>query len=117
MKTCQKCLRWLDEDTEFYCSKQTDKYPDGKLDICKSCIRESVKNDNFGSFGWVLEEVDCPFIYDEWIRLIQRYGIDSYILGRYLAKMKLKGYKAFTFQDTMSLTEWSNTQHRNHFGQ
>lgn len=96
MKTCKKCLARYDEKEGFYRSKRINRYPDGYLDICKKCLKKTINNNYIHTFIWVLEEVDVPFFYDEWVKIKNRHP-DSYILGRYLTLMKLKGYAKFTF--------------------
>jgi hypothetical protein len=54
-----------------------------------------VDNWNPRTYLWILEEIDVPYIEDEWNKLLERYGKDRTkitgmtILGRYLSKMKL----------------------------
>ena len=51
-----------------------------------------------------LEEMDIPFIEDEWIYALQsvlnRKGDSKYVIGRYIALMNLKGFRSFTFADS-----------------
>lgn len=100
MKQCKKnvCLGMTKEKVSILL-KEKNRYPDGYLDICKDCLKMVVNNYYFNSFIWVLEEVDVPFLYDEWVYFIKRYP-DSYILGRYLSKMRLMGYRRMTFKDS-----------------
>ena len=56
---------------------------------------------------------DIPIIYSEWYYLLRRIIERSnnwkkdihFIFGRYLAKMKLLGYRNFTYQDTKELNQ------------
>ena len=58
-----------------------------------------------------MQEVDVPYIPDEWNGLLARYGTDrrkvtgTTILGRYLSKMKLKQYRDWRWKDTEYLQE------------
>ena len=86
----------MDAD-EFYTSKRLDRYPpDGKMKECKKCLTRHVDNWDPKTYTWILEEIDVPYIEDEWTTLLNRYGQNKKkltgmtILGRYLSKMKLK---------------------------
>jgi hypothetical protein len=99
----------MDED-QFYQSYRIDRYPkDGKLLECKKCITRHVDNWDPETYKWILEEIDVPYIPDEWNNLLQRYGTDRKkltgmtILGRYLSKMKLKQYREYRWEDTERL--------------
>lgn len=96
----------MDED-QFYTSRRLDRYPnDGKLFECKKCSTLLVDNWNPQTFVHILEEIDVPYIEDEWNKLLEKYGQDRSkltgmtILGRYLSKMKLKQFRDYTWDDT-----------------
>lgn len=108
---CEKCGRTMDE-TQFYTSNNLEKYPNaGKLKQCKKCITLHVDNWEPDTFKHILQEVDVPYIKDEWDRLLANYqdrpeqltGLT--IIGRYLAKMKLKQFKDYRWADTERLEE------------
>lgn len=103
---CKTCNRTMDEG-QFYLSKRLDKYPlNGKMPECKKCITRHVDNWEPRTFMWILEEIDVPYIEDEWNKLLERYGTDRSkvtgmtVLGRYLSKMKLKQYRDYSWEDT-----------------
>jgi hypothetical protein len=60
---------------------------------------------------WILQEADVPYIEDEWVGLLTKYGKDRSkltgmtILGRYLSKMKLVQYRNYRWEDTKRLKE------------
>lgn len=98
------------DDTQFYTSKNIEKYPpDGKMDVCKKCLTMHVDNWNPETYKWILQEIDVPYIKEEWNGLLQRYGKDPKkvtgltIIGRYLSKMKLKQWNKYTWADTEAL--------------
>ena len=108
---CEKCNRTMKE-TEFYTSHNLEKYPkNGKIHVCKKCMTMHVDNWNPETFLWILEEIDVPWIPDEWNKLMMNYAKDPEkltgvtILGRYLAKMKLKQWKDYRWKDTDFLRE------------
>lgn len=98
------------DDTQFYTSKNIEKYPpDGKMDVCKKCLTMHVDNWNPETYKWILQEIDAPYIKEEWNGLLERYGKDPKkvtgltIIGRYLSKMKLKQWNKYTWADTEAL--------------
>lgn len=106
---CKKCNRTLDGGN-FYVSNNLKKYPDeGRLNMCKQCLTMHVDNWDPDTFLWILEEIDVPYVPDEWNKLLAKYGRDATkitgttILGRYLSKMKLKQFKEFRWNDTEHL--------------
>ena len=107
---CKKCNRTMGAD-QFYGSNNLEKYPEGKLDICKKCLTMHVDNWNPDTYMWILQECDVPYVPDEWSKLLETYGRDPTkltgmtILGKYLSKMKLKQFKDYRFKDTEFLQE------------
>ena len=107
---CKKCNRTMGAE-QFYGSNNLNKYPEGKLDSCKKCISMHVNNWDPGTYTWILQECDVPYVPDEWMKLLEKYGQDKSkvtgmtILGRYLSKMKLKQYKDYRWKDTEFLQE------------
>lgn len=98
------------DDTQFYTSKNIEKYPpDGKMDICKKCLTMHVDNWDPETYKWILQEIDVPYIKEEWNGLLERYGKDPKkvtgltVIGRYLSKMKLKQWNKYTWADTEAL--------------
>ena len=114
VKTCAKCNRTMNLDN-YYISKKTDIYPpDGRLNICKKCLTMHVNNWEPSTYQNILQIIDVPFIESEWNALLERYGKDPKkltsvsIIGRYLAKMKLKQYSDYNYADTESFMEKEN---------
>lgn len=106
---CKKCGKTMD-DQQFYTSKNLEKYPpDGKMDICKKCLTMHVDNWDPETYKWILQEIDVPYIKEEWNSLLEKYGKDPKkvtgltIIGRYLSKMKLKQWNKYTWADTETL--------------
>lgn len=113
---CEKCNRTMSAE-QFYTSNNLEKYPnDGKLKQCKKCITMHVDNWNPDTYLWILQEVDVPYVPEEWNKLLATYGKDKSkltgmsILGRYLSKMKLKQYKDYRWKDTEFLQELADNK-------
>lgn len=101
----------------FYQSNNTEKYPNGgKINICKKCLTMFVDNWNPETYLWILQELDVPYIPDEWMGLLEKYGKDKSkvtgltILGRYLSKMKLKQWKDYRWKDNDFIQELKNAK-------
>ena len=107
---CKKCNKTKRAE-EFYGSHNLEKYPEGKLDICKDDLTMHVDNWNPETYLWILEECDVPYVPKEWMSALEKYGKDpssvtgKTIIGRYLSKMKLKQYKDYRWKDTEFLQE------------
>ena len=76
---------------------------------CKKCITLHVDNWNPDTYKFILEEIDVPYIKDEWDKLLAKYGSDPTkltgmtILGRYLSKMKLNQWNKYRWADSEKL--------------
>lgn len=107
---CTKCGKML-RSSSFYNSNNLEKYPTGKLNICKKCITMHVDNWNSDTYLWILQEADVPYLPTEWNTLMARYVRDgskingATILGRYLGKMKLNQWNRFRWKDSKFLQE------------
>lgn len=111
---CEKCNRTQSPDN-FYSSNNLEKYPnEGKLNLCKKCLTMHVDNWNSDTYLWILQEIDVPYVPDEWNKLLVKYGqgrsklTGVTILGRYLSKMKLKQFKDYRWKDTEYLQSITN---------
>ncbi len=107
---CEKCNKTMSLN-EFYQSNNTEKYPDRYLNQCKKCLTMHVDNWNPDTYLWILQEIDVPYIPDEWNKLLASHAKDRSkvtgvtILGRYISKMKLKQWKDYRWKDTEFLQE------------
>lgn len=108
---CSRCKKTLGE-ARFY------TYKDGsKVELCKDCLSAHVNNFEPDTFLWILEKMDVPYIPWEWNSLRdKKYQEDPVkgtggpaVLGKYLAKMKLKQWcdketgKPYTWADSERL--------------
>lgn len=105
---CKKCGR-TKASKEFYQSHNAEKYPSGYLDLCKDCFTMHVDNYNPETYLPLLQELDIPYIKEEWDKILVKYGQDittmtgTTILGRYISKMKLVQWKEYRWCDTERL--------------
>ena len=111
---CEKCNRTMAAE-QFYTSNNLEKYPnDGKLTQCKKCLTMHVDNWNPDTYLWILQELDVPFIPEEWNKLMAKYATPdarltgTTILGRYLSKMKLNQWNKYRWKDNDFIQELNN---------
>lgn len=110
---CERCHKVMNAK-EFYGSNNLEKYPDGKIHICKKCLTMHVDNWDPETYLWILQECDVPYIPGVWNKIMDKYGRDKSkvtgvtIIGRYLSTMKIKQYKDYRWKDTEYLQEKAN---------
>ena len=103
---CQRCGKKMSAGS-FY------TYKDGsKCQLCKACLTAHIDNFDSSTFEWILEKMDVPYLPSQWNVLRDRaFAKDPYkmngmsVIGKYLAKMKLKQWKDYGYADTEKLKE------------
>lgn len=106
---CEKCKKTMRAD-QFYGTNNLEKYPTGKLNICKKCLTMHVDNFKPDTYLWILQECDVPYVPDEWNKLLAKYGkspkaTGMTIIGRYLSAMRLTQYCDYRWKDSEYLQE------------
>lgn len=102
------------EEKNFYKSNNREKYPDGFLPICKKCTGARINNFDPDTYLWILQEIDVPYVPNEWNKLLLKYRDDKEkltgltILGRYLSVMKIKQWNKYRWKDTEFIQELEN---------
>ena len=116
-KFCIRCSKVL-KISDFYKSNNTEKYPDGHVDLCKQCFVAHLDNWDPATYVPLLEEVDVPYVPNEWNRLLANYAgnpekmTPTTIIGKYLAKMKLNQFKKYRFADSETLQKIDEKEKR-----
>lgn len=110
---CEHCNR-------FYFAKDFYKDKDGHpMKKCKKCMASLIDLKSPSTVMKIMEEVDIPYIPEEWNSLRERYEFNTgkdgkvvrnknanqSVLGRYIGKMRLEQYKNFSFSDTQQFME------------
>ena len=73
---CERCNKTMSEEN-FYTSNNMAKYqPDGKLHMCKKCATARINNWDPDTYLWILQEIDVPYVPDEWNKLMAKYAVD-----------------------------------------
>lgn len=113
VQQCEQCGVIKDKHSFFSYKNENyyDKTPPKRMKICKDCIKYKFDYDNPDTFLWVLKELNTPYIKYEWERLKERYP-NSFILPRYLAKMRLRGFWNYTYADSEELNAWHEQQEK-----
>lgn len=107
---CEKCKKMLRRDS-FYKTRNLQKYPTGRLNQCRKCITMHIDNFNPDTYLWILQEIDVPYMPNEWNSILTKKANDREsltgmsILGRYLSKMQIKQYKDYRWEDSNYLQE------------
>lgn len=102
---CTKCGKTMGI-TQFF------TYKDGTHpDLCKKCMTLHVDNFDPSTFLWLLQKFDVPYVEREWNVLRDRAYATAgplkmngkSVIGRYLAKMRIKPWTDKTWADTQAL--------------
>ena len=116
---CPRCRSTL-QVKNFYKSNNYEKFKatGGFYPLCKKCATLGLDVWDPKTFAYtkpdgepsLLEELDVPWIPDEWYPLLSKYGNDpkvspTALFGRYLSKMRINQYKNFRFNDTEKIQE------------
>ena len=102
---CLGCKKTLDEKN-FFKTNRTDKFINGILPYCKTCVTMGVDDTDESTFLPILKEIDIPYIPTEWRALvIKKTPKSPSILGKYVSKMRLNQFKKYRWKDTEALVE------------
>lgn len=84
--------------SSFY-STNSPMSPDGKVPICKNCIKSEIDETNVNSVKNMLRQIDKPFIASEWQKCLNS-GKEPF--GWYLRQISaLPQYKNLTYDDSV----------------
>ena len=110
---CPKCKK-IYEETNYYRYKNNTRC----FDMCKKCLTENIDNFNPNTFLWLLKKFNIPFVEGEW-NIIRDYICKKRpesikdgrsVFGRYLERMKLKGWRGYSWKDTALLNGYERDQ-------
>ena len=104
---CGKATRgWV--RNEFWQINMGLKSEDPYSSYCKDCLIEIVDLDNIETLRGICEELDIPFIKEDFTLLLNgfRYELEKRaIIGRYIAKMRLINFYSFHYKDSDHFNE------------
>lgn len=98
-KPCQSCGKSQNKTKCFY--KSNNKFDqDGRVGICKSCLKKSINYDDMQTVKDVLLQINRPFISSLWESSIdesKQYGRD--VFGVYIKTIQMKDFKDLTWKE------------------
>lgn len=83
-----------------------DRYGNFYTKKSKIELQERIDDNDPSTFLPVLEEMNYPYIEEVWNNCVEfakkhnLYNLKHSIIGKYIAKMNLLGFRAFTWKDT-----------------
>ncbi len=97
-KICDNCKREI-SPTNFYNTNSVLSV-DGKLNICKNCVRSMIDYNNIQTIYKILQLLDIPFIYSYWRSAKENSPDDPW--GSYIrmANSKINEFKKGTWKDS-----------------
>ena len=101
---CSRCKKLMGK-INFY------TYRDGsQCQMCKPCLTSRIDNFDPSTFVWILQKMDVPYIPSEWNSMRDKAFAKNpkkmngmSVIGKYLAKMKLKQWNSYRFADSERL--------------
>jgi len=97
-KKCQgHCQRT--RNVSFFYKVDSPLFPDGTINICRDCVRDSINVDDINEVIGFLRQIDKPFKKKEWDKALSSRD-KRHPIGSYLQKLGLKQYDGMTFQDS-----------------
>lgn len=108
-KICIKCSK-EQALINFYTTK-SDAFADGRISICKTCIKKELNEDNIDSVRKVLRQLDKPFISSVWRTCLDS---DKETFGWYLRQIStLTQYKGMTYENSDDSFDRSESNDKN----
>lgn len=86
--------------TNNFYSSDSDMFMDGRVPICKKCIKDEINENDLDSVKKILRQIDKPFIVAEW-NTAKKSPQDTF--GTYIKMINsLPQYKGLTYEDSDS---------------
>jgi hypothetical protein len=106
IKCVGECGRELVEDS-FYRTK-SKFFPDGRINICKDCIKKMINYDDINTVYSVLQIINVPFFYDIWEKCLENVNP----IGQYLrqANSGINSFKGATWRDSIFTEQGSSIE-------
>lgn len=105
LKDCEgNCKRkGLSLDVNFYVA-ESKMFKDGRIPICKKCIKAMVDPSKVSTVRDFLRQVDKPFIEEVWDKIYDPTQPQKDCIGLYLRQINsLHQYKGFTYDSSTSM--------------
>lgn len=99
LKDCRTCGKSLKLDEFYVSSNKFDR--DGRLSICKSCLKDNVDYNNIQTVKDTLLNINRPFIYSIWQSAKEEAETkNSNHFGLYMKSIGMKDFKELTWNDS-----------------
>lgn len=100
---CERCRQTMNGDN-FFSSHNLEKFPTGKLNLCKKCVTAFVNNLDPDTFLWILQDCDVPYIPNKWNDIVAKEAAKKEltglsVIGKYLSALKLRPYNNYRWKD------------------
>lgn len=83
----------------FFYKVDSPLFPDGHLNICRDCLRDSIDVDDVQEVIDFLRQIDKPFHKQEWDKALDKRD-KRHPIGSYIKTLSLQQYKGETFKDS-----------------
>jgi len=97
-KVCDNCKREI-SSTQFYNTNSVLSV-DGKLNICKNCVRSMIDYNRIETVYKILQLLDIPFYYSYWRSAIESNPEDPWATYIRMANSKINEFKKGTWKDS-----------------
>jgi len=97
-KICDNCKREL-ALTQYYNTNSVLSV-DGKLNICKVCVKSMIDYNNIETVYKILQLLDVPFIYSYWRSAKEKAPEDPWSIYIRIANSKMNEFKKGTWKDS-----------------
>lgn len=122
-KQCDRCGKIMDKTINFYSSKNLEKYPDGKMNMCKKCLTAHIDVFDTTTFVPLLKEMDLPYVERLWIETLAkklekktiREISGAMVFGSYLSRVRLQQWKRYSFKDSADINKMTLEELKEHY--
>lgn len=97
-KSCDNCKREI-ASNNFYNTNSVLSV-DGKLNICKICVKSMIDYNNIETIYKILQLLDIPFVYSYWRSAKEKCPEDPWSVYIRIANSKLNEFKKGTWKDS-----------------
>jgi hypothetical protein len=98
-KKCNTCHK--DRTHTYFFKVESSLYPDGMINTCRDCVRQSIDINNIEEVIGFLRQIDKPFIQEYWDKALES---KNHPLGEYIRKVNsLQQVKDKDFDDSKGI--------------
>ncbi|MNH66542.1 hypothetical protein D3C73_185750 [compost metagenome] len=99
-KMCTSCKEMRPIKTSYYVSYSPFN-ADGRIDICKTCLKKNIDYNNVQTIKDVLLQINRPFIYQLWVSANEEAKLNNKdLFGVYMKNLNLVDFRNLTWKDS-----------------